>query len=127
MKRGDYAPVRPSDLRSPCPAIKALANHDYLPRDGRNVHASEILNGMIQLGLACLNLNQFVLHNIVEHHVSMTRRDFAQRDNNTPQADLIDDLLASSSNGKTITIDDFVGLRRRRYESEEVENPKFEF
>jgi hypothetical protein len=29
------APV-PGDLRSPCPALNALANHGFLPRDGRN-------------------------------------------------------------------------------------------
>ncbi|KAL9027063.1 MAG: hypothetical protein Q9180_007390 [Flavoplaca navasiana] len=180
LKRGDYAPVNPNDLRSPCPAINALANHGYLPRDGRNVLASEILNGMNHLGLgsflgyifthpiflenpskgvksswwttvthpfasafaaygmrdpgqkdsagvACLNLDQLALHNVVEHDLSLTRRDFAQGDNNTPQADLIEDLLNASSNGKTITIDDFVKLRKRRYERQKADNPKLDF
>ncbi|KAI4268584.1 MAG: hypothetical protein LQ337_007758 [Flavoplaca oasis] len=182
LKRGDYAPVNPNDLRSPCPAINALANHGYLPRDGRNVLASEILDGMNLLGLgnflgymfthpiflekhsqatkpqsswwttlshpfasafaafgmrdpgqkdaagvACLNLDQLALHNVVEHDVSLTRRDFAQGDNNTPQADLIEDLLNASSNGKTITVDDFVKLRKRRYERQKADNPKLEF
>ncbi|KAL9023546.1 MAG: hypothetical protein Q9180_008189, partial [Flavoplaca navasiana] len=172
LKRGDYAPVNPNDLRSPCPAINALANHGYLPRDGRNVLASEISDSMNHLGLgsflgymfthpiflenpakgvkpqsswwstvshpfasafafafaafgmrdpgqkdsdgvACLNLDQLALHNVVEHDVSLSRRDFAQGDNTTPQADLVEDLVNASSNGKTITIDDFVKLRRR--------------
>ncbi|KAL8992732.1 MAG: hypothetical protein Q9169_006884 [Polycauliona sp. 2 TL-2023] len=183
LKRGDYSPVASNDLRSPCPAINALANHGYLPRDGRNVLASEILNGMNQLGLGsflgymfthpiflenkaskdsrdtsswwtimthpfasafaafgmrepgqkdsdgvpCLNLDQLALHNVVEHDVSLTRRDFAQGDNNAPQADLIQDLLDASSNGKTITMDDFIALRRRRYETQKAENPKLDF
>ncbi|KAL8820942.1 MAG: hypothetical protein Q9223_000930 [Gallowayella weberi] len=182
LKRGDYAPVRPGDLRSPCPAINALANHGYLPRDGRNVRASEILVGMHQYGLGsflgsvfthpiflerpqkdaqaksswwsvitnpfahafaafgmreagqkdsngvpCLNLDQLALHNVVEHDVSLTRLDIAQGDNITPQPDLIDGLLASSSNGITMTIDDFVTLRRQRYEKQKADNPDLAF
>ncbi|KAL8697067.1 MAG: hypothetical protein Q9224_002485 [Gallowayella concinna] len=182
LKRGDYAPVRPGDLRSPCPAINALANHGYLPRDGRNVRASEVLAGMNHYGLgsflgsvfthpiflekpqkdanaksswwsvianpfafafaafgmreagqkdangvACLNLDQLALHNVVEHDVSLTRLDYAQGDNITPQPDLIEELLASSSNGTTMTIDDFVRLRRQRYEKQKADNPKLDF
>lgn len=182
LQRGDYAPVKPGDLRSPCPAINALANHGYLPRDGRNVRASEILDGMNQYGLgsflgallthpiflersskttktkstwwntlvhpfatafaalgmrepeqrdadgvACLNLDQLALHNVVEHDVSLTRLDFAQGDNSTPQPQLIENLLASSSNGKTITIPDFVGLRKRRYEKQKEDNQELDF
>ena len=182
LKRGDYAPARPGDIRSPCPAVNTLANHGYLPRDGRNVRASEFLKGMNQYGLssalggllthpiflekqnkdakaksswwsiiihpfasafaplgmrepgqkdaegvACLNLDQLALHNAVEHDVSLTRRDIAQGDNITSQPDLIADLLASSSNGKTITMDDFINLRRRRYERQNEDNPQLEF
>ncbi|CAF9907847.1 MAG: hypothetical protein HETSPECPRED_007919 [Heterodermia speciosa] len=182
LQRGDYAPVKPGDLRSPCPAINALANHGYIPRDGRNVRANELLNGIYQYGLgsflgsmlthpvfleqspkdtkakatwwntlahpfatafaafgvrepqqrdadgvACLNLDQLALHNAIEHDVSLTRLDFAQGDNNSPQPQLIADLLAASSNGKTITIADFVALRKRRYEQQKEGNPKLEF
>lgn len=181
-RRGDYAPPTPNDLRSPCPSLNALANHGYLPRDGRNVRASDFLNGLSQLGLgsflaytlthpvflersqrdtkarsswwsiisnpfahafaafgmresgqedsegvACLNLDQLALHNVVEHDVSLTRRDFAQGDNLAPQPDLIEELLASSINGETITMDDFIKLRRRRYEQQKADNPKLEF
>ncbi|KAL8693455.1 MAG: hypothetical protein Q9218_001726 [Villophora microphyllina] len=182
LKRGEYAAPKSSDLRSPCPAINALANHGYLPRDGRNVRATELFHGMDQFGLgyglaalfaypifiehhqksinakstwwdtitrplthalagfgmrdpgqkdaegvACLNLNQLALHGAVEHDVSLTRLDAAQGDNITPQPHLIADLLASSSNGKTINIDDFVGLRKRRYEKQKQDNPDLDF
>lgn len=32
----DWRAPGPGDLRSPCPALNALANHGLLPRDGRN-------------------------------------------------------------------------------------------
>ena len=182
LKRGDYAPVKPTDIRSPCPAINALANHGYLPRDGRNVRVNEVLDGMNQLGLGAflghvfsnpiylerqekeakakaswwntlahpfatafggfgmretgqkdgdgvdvLNLDQLALHNVVEHDVSMTRLDKAQGDNNSPQPHLIADLIAASSNGKTITINDFVGVRRKRYATQKEDNPDLDF
>lgn len=182
LKRGDYAPSQPGDLRSPCPAINALANHGYLPRDGRNVRAPEFLKGMDQLGLssllgslfthpiflekksatlakasswwsiianpyahvfapfglrqpgqkdsdgvACLNLDDLAAHNVIEHDISLTRLDFAQGDNCSAQPQLIEDLLASSSDGKTITMDDFAQLRRRRYSQQKKDNSKLEF
>lgn len=182
LKKGQYSPPKPGDTRSPCPAINALANHGYLPRDGRNVHAPEVLNGMHQLGLGAflayifthpiflvekkldtkksagwwdtivhpfntalaafgmrkpdqndkngqpvLNLDQLALHNVVEHDVSLTRRDFAQGDNLSPQPDLIEELLQASSNGEVITIDDFVKLRKRRYEEQKKDNPELDF
>ena len=36
----------PDDLRGPCPALNTLANHGYLPRDGRNVYVSDIIFAM---------------------------------------------------------------------------------
>lgn len=53
LKAGDYAPPKSSDRRSPCPAINALANHGYIPRDGRNVRANEIYHGLRhQIGIS---------------------------------------------------------------------------
>ena len=182
LKTGDYVPPSASDIRSPCPAINALANHGYLPRNGRDVQVESILTGMDKIGIGgflaymfahpiyierpkqdvpkpavgwgtvllhpfnyifssfamrdpgqinsqghyVLNLNQLGLHNAVEHDVSLTRHDFAQGDNISPQPDLIKDLLAASSNGKTITIDDFVALRKRRYEKQLEVNPQLD-
>ena len=160
----------------------ALANHGYLPRDGRNVRYSEVSEGLNQYGLSdllrwifaypiflehepkdgktqkswwsilthpidyalrgfgmrnpdqkdsenlpCLNLDQLGLHNVVEHDVSLSRLDIAQGDNITPQPDLIAGILASSSDGKTITLDDFVQLRRRRYTKQKADNPGLDF
>ncbi|KAK1754296.1 Chloroperoxidase [Echria macrotheca] len=41
-ERGTYRQPGPSDVRGPCPMLNTLANHGYIPRDGRNVRASEI-------------------------------------------------------------------------------------
>ncbi|KAF7315032.1 HEME-HALOPEROXIDASE domain-containing protein [Mycena indigotica] len=38
-----FAKPKSTDLRGPCPALNALANHGFLPRDGRNVTIRQVL------------------------------------------------------------------------------------
>ncbi|KAK7055131.1 heme-HALOPEROXIDASE domain-containing protein [Favolaschia claudopus] len=38
-----FIPAKPSDKRSPCPALNTLANHGYLPRDGTQVTFTQLL------------------------------------------------------------------------------------
>jgi hypothetical protein len=53
-KTGEFCPAKPSDLRSPCPLLNAMANHGYLPRDGRNIHPAELKKAMDLTGLSNL-------------------------------------------------------------------------
>ncbi|KAK6537676.1 hypothetical protein TWF694_011850 [Orbilia ellipsospora] len=53
LQRGDWKHPDVTDLRGPCPIINSLANHGYIPRDGRNVSADEIIEAFQEvLGLA---------------------------------------------------------------------------
>ncbi|KAJ7586865.1 Chloroperoxidase, partial [Mycena floridula] len=90
-----------TDLRSPCPALNTLANHGFLPRDGRNLTqdtaikasgdgfnvAPELLFLAARLGLmTSTDLNTFTLddlklYNNIEHDASLSRGDFALGDN----------------------------------------------
>lgn len=45
-----YQAPRPNDSRSPCPALNALANHGYLPRDGKNIPPN-VLQRALQVDL----------------------------------------------------------------------------
>ena len=40
-----WHPPTPTDRRSPCPMLNALANHGYLPRDGKDVSLADLVNG----------------------------------------------------------------------------------
>lgn len=53
LRRGDYGAPSTADLRSPCPIVNALANHGYIPRDGRNVRSGEMYAAMAELGASC--------------------------------------------------------------------------
>ena len=85
------------------------------------------LNQRDSNGIKCLNLDQLSRHGAVEHDVSLSRRDFAQGDNHTPQKDLIADLVGSSSNGNEITTDDFVKLRQKRLVQQKQDNENLKF
>ena len=50
LRRGDYCAPSTADLRSPCPIVNALANHGYIPRDGRNVRSNEMYAAMAEHG-----------------------------------------------------------------------------
>ena len=50
-----YEPPRPTDSRSPCPALNVLANHGYLPRDGKNIPA-DVLQKVVQVGVSLRSL-----------------------------------------------------------------------
>ncbi|KAJ7586835.1 Cloroperoxidase [Mycena floridula] len=90
-----------TDLRSPCPALNTLANHGFLPRDGRNLTpdivlqasqdgfnvAPELLFLAGRQGLTTgttldtFTLDDIKLYNNIEHDASLSRGDFALGDN----------------------------------------------
>ncbi|KAL0570572.1 hypothetical protein V5O48_011391 [Marasmius crinis-equi] len=90
----------PNDLRGPCPGLNTLANHGFLPRDGRNITVSDILdagfNGYhmepnlllvaAKVGFLTsrdpnsLTLADIAQHGNIEHDASLSREDFALGD-----------------------------------------------
>jgi hypothetical protein len=163
--------------------LNSLANHGYIPRDGRQIRLSELKSaltthaglssplaallshpvynerrsrdapkpGLLSVvweavknpwtlmshaglrevgqvdgeGVACLNLDQLARPGVVEHDVSLTRRDYGEGDNITVQRDLVEALLDSSSDGgKTISIDDLIKYRATRMDQQKSKNPR---
>ncbi|KAJ7220679.1 Cloroperoxidase, partial [Mycena pura] len=90
-----------TDVRSPCPGLNTLANHGYLPRNGKNLSIPMMLDAALEgfnvgpdaiiqaakFGLlsgdapTTLDLNALALHNLIEHDASLSRGDFALGDN----------------------------------------------
>ncbi|KAI8049459.1 Chloroperoxidase [Syncephalis plumigaleata] len=75
--------------RSPCPLLNTLANHGYLPRDGRNIDRKTLGTALEHLNLSpgyvdaklsddelVFDLSDLQQHNIIEHDVSLTRQDY---------------------------------------------------
>ncbi|KAI0774143.1 Cloroperoxidase [Fomes fomentarius] len=105
-----YIPATPGDSRSPCPALNALANHGYLPHDGRNLTVSQLVSALrhvygISLPLALLlslggvakcghwdglhmtaDLHDLAKHNAVEHDGSLVHKDTPPGETYAPTA-----------------------------------------
>ena len=75
-------------------------------------------------GRPVLDLDQLALPGAVEHDISLTRRDHAQNQGNCArQEDLVNDLLACSTDGKNITREELAAFRRRRIAKQREDNP----
>jgi hypothetical protein len=94
----DWTPPNNGDVRSPCPLLNSLANHNIIPHDGRNLTIPlliAVLNETLNIspeittffgtaGLALApdpSLGHFQLddlnkHNAIEHDASLSRADF---------------------------------------------------
>lgn len=122
----EYVAPMPTDSRSACPMLNAMANHGILPHDGRNITFKE-LNEKVRstfnfaasfcffvpnFSARFLNKNystdkfdlaDLSLHanNAIEHDASLTRKDVAlEADQGKPDQELVDQLLAEAT-GKT--------------------------
>ncbi|KAG1733239.1 Chloroperoxidase [Suillus paluster] len=91
----EFCPAQTGDVRSPCPALNALANHGYLPRDGKNIGVMDLVRGLksgynLSTVLACLlsfgsvlllgqyrsiSLSDLARHNLIEHNASLAHKD----------------------------------------------------
>lgn len=114
-----YVPPRPSDSRSACPMLNAMANHGILPHDGKNITFKQLNTTVRQtfnfapsfcffvpkFSANFLNRSYFddkfdladlSLHSekAIEHDASLTRHDAAiQPDQGRPDQKLVDELL----------------------------------
>ncbi|GIZ39514.1 hypothetical protein CKM354_000289500 [Cercospora kikuchii] len=100
----EYRAPGPNDVRSPCPGINSLANHGFIPRDGKNLTPAIMVAGLkegINVGAdfgllvgqtatlanrdplaGTFNLDDLRAHNFpIEHDVSLSRQDVYQGNN----------------------------------------------
>ncbi|KAF5348441.1 hypothetical protein D9757_012787 [Collybiopsis confluens] len=116
------------DLRSPCPGLNTLANHGFLPRDGRNITIPVVLNAAelvynnpadpvlnLALKLALLTtdapdsftLNDLKLHGTIEHDASLSRSDSDLGDNLRFNDTIFSTLSESYTPGSTPDLDSY--------------------
>ncbi|KAI9054269.1 hypothetical protein LZ554_001437 [Drepanopeziza brunnea f. sp. 'monogermtubi'] len=129
--------------RGPCPALNALANQGYLPRDGRNITITDVhavlksalhFDGPLAANLAqslkpivrkdgTFDLFDMRKHNVLEHDRSVTRFDFRQGDNYTFQPTLFQALLADADGGPVTLASLAKTYNRRKKESRAAGSP----
>ncbi|KAF7626399.1 hypothetical protein AFLA_013791 [Aspergillus flavus NRRL3357] len=94
---GQWKPAGADDFRGPCPMMNTLANHGFLPHDGKNITRNTVIEGLsaalnFNASLASLmfdmaivvnpepnatffTLDQLNKHNLLEHDASLSRTD----------------------------------------------------
>jgi len=45
----NFIPAQPGQSRSPCPALNALANHNYLPHSGHDITLLQLMSALTQV------------------------------------------------------------------------------
>ncbi|CAG8501065.1 7698_t:CDS:2 [Paraglomus occultum] len=146
MSTSEWKPPGKGDLRSPCPALNILANHGYLPHDGKNLTAAQITDALnkhlnVSRGFAnfmaraavylvgskgVCSLEDLGKHNVIEHDASLTRQDAFLGDNIHVDPSLVDSLLSHAVDGR-ITIDTLAKFRNLRYEDSKERDKEFCF
>ncbi|ETW83607.1 Chloroperoxidase 1 [Heterobasidion irregulare TC 32-1] len=136
----EFVPRKATDSRSPCPALNTLANHGYLPHNGRDIHASQIVSALregfhLSLPLSVfltfgsylllgqfrrLSLGDLARHGAIEHDASLARRNARATSEYAPcklDEDALKALLEDSADGSGLTAHDIARARVRRENS----------
>ncbi|KAI0053624.1 Cloroperoxidase [Auriscalpium vulgare] len=131
-----FVPAAEGESRSPCPALNALANHGYLPHNGRNITAPQLIRALrqvyhVSLPFATLlslggtvwcgsgwrlDLEDLAKHDHIEHNASLTHADAPEGNIYAPipvDKELLQDMLDTSETDY-LTFDDLVKTRVQR-------------
>ncbi|KAH8885960.1 Cloroperoxidase [Thozetella sp. PMI_491] len=138
---------KPGDSRAPCPMLNTLANHGYIPRNGKNIDQATLLKALndsvnfvadnvipiITTALttsttgnaSTFNLADTAKHDVIEHDGSLSRGDIAQGDNLHFNQRIWDGTAATFGNSPTVTIELAAKARAARLKRAAKENPRF--
>ncbi|KAK0614729.1 Chloroperoxidase [Immersiella caudata] len=144
----DFRRPSPRDARSPCPMLNSLANHGYLPRNGKNVSIDQIVNGIDEaLNISplstrpvaefaattsttgnptTLDLDDLNQHGVIEHDGSLSRSDFALGDNHSFNPKIYN-TVAKFFTKDVISIKTAAQARRARLIAAATQNPSYNF
>ncbi|KAF0327313.1 hypothetical protein GQ607_005502 [Colletotrichum asianum] len=137
----------PGDQRSPCPTMNTLANHGFVPHDGRNITLVKLTKGVKDaLNVAesrALNIFEDALvvnpvpnatffdlemlhvHNVIEHDGSLSRRDAVFDPTNSFDKGTFDNFVSYFGNEQAINTSIIANARARHALDMSEINPSF--
>ncbi|KAK9784227.1 putative Heme haloperoxidase family profile domain-containing protein [Seiridium cardinale] len=141
-----WAPPGPNDVRAPCPMLNSLANHGFLPHDGKDIslnitisalaaalNVNETLSEFLHENAVTTNpvanattfsLNDLSNHNILEHDGSLSRADFYWGDDHTFNGTVFNE-TRSYWIDDTVTVQMAANARLARVNTSNTTNPTF--
>ncbi|OWZ08136.1 Chloroperoxidase [Phytophthora megakarya] len=127
--------------RSPCPALNVLANHGYLPRDGKEVTPQVLQQALVNVYNLDTSLAEFLVstlpvqfsladlgvHNYVEHDASLVHDDsWTGGDPSSVNTTLATSLLSRANKDQHLTKMTLAAYRREREAFSAANTPDFE-
>lgn len=142
-----WSPPGPYDVRAPCPMLNTLANHGFLPHDGKDITREVTQNALFDAlninktaasflfdfalttnpnkNATTFSLNDLGNHNILEHDASLSRSD-AYFGNPLVFNQSVFDETKSYWTGKTITVKMAAKARLARIKTSKATNPTYQ-
>lgn len=142
-----WRPAGPNDVRAPCPMLNALANHGYLPHDGKDISKEhtitalgnalnidkEFATALYQNGISAnpdanattFSLSDLTRHNVVEHDASLSRQDFYFGNDHTFNKEIFEE-TRSHWVGSVIDVQTAANARQARVKTSKATNPTFD-
>ncbi|KAK3937390.1 Chloroperoxidase [Diplogelasinospora grovesii] len=143
-----WAPGGPDDYRGPCPMLNTLANHGFLPHDGKNLTQEVITTGLgnglnfdasltvVMFNAALIanpepnatyfDLQMLNVHNVLEHDASLSRSD-AYFGNNHVFNQTVFDTTKTYFTDELLTPDMLVNAKVFRQVQSRAYNPNYTF
>jgi len=143
-----FVPPTDTDSRTPCPGLNALANHGFIPHDGKAITPDNLKQNLMSVyGVtlafattlvesgwqACgkftagkkapTDLHEFAKHNKIEHDVSLAHADAAPGEEYAPvttDQGILQDLISKSADGQILTLEEIAQFRVAREDAAPV-------
>ncbi|KAF3806286.1 putative sterigmatocystin biosynthesis peroxidase stcC [Colletotrichum gloeosporioides] len=137
----------PGDQRSPCPTMNTLANHGFVPHDGRNITLEKLTKGVkdalnvaearalniFETALAVnplpnatfFDLEMLHAHNVIEHDGSLSRRDAVFDPTNSFDKGTFDNFVSYFGDEQAINTSIIANARARHALDMSEINPSF--
>ncbi|KAF7532229.1 heme-thiolate peroxidase [Neopestalotiopsis clavispora] len=140
-----WSPPKPGDDRSPCPLLNSLANHGFIPHDGKNI-SGDVLSKAITTNLnmddsvskaflaairnsittaETFSLDELNRHNAIEHDASLSRQDFYFGNVQSFNETIFNQSRSYWTDPVTIDIHQAANARNARIETSKATNPTY--
>ncbi|KAK4452620.1 Chloroperoxidase [Podospora aff. communis PSN243] len=141
-----WSPPGPYDVRGPCPMLNTLANHGFLPHDGKDItreiaasalfdglHINKTLGGFLfdfgvttnpKPNATSFSLNDLGNHNILEHDASLSRTDAYFGSTIAFNQSIFDETKAHWT-ADTVTLQMSANARTARIKASKATNPEY--
>ncbi|KAF2132237.1 Cloroperoxidase [Dothidotthia symphoricarpi CBS 119687] len=146
----DWLPPTTDDLRSPCPALNALANHGLLPRDGRmltvpllvetlgvalnfsaetaTVRALDGIKTTSDPASGAFTLGDLNKHGIIEHDGSLSRKDnYLAGEAQVFCPSIFAETLSFFKGATNVGFEEIAAARWGRIQASKAANPQFAY